>query len=175
MADHVAIGEVIRPHGIRGEVKIYSFSGASENFRNYKRIVLHDPAGTRSGSYEIVKSRMQGKLAILQLAGISSREDAEALQGSTVWLSKEDFPQLGPDEFYWHQLEGLAVLTETGRELGRVARLFGTRAHDVIVVTGTGREFLIPVKTEIIKEIDPGSGKLVVSPPPGLLEANEEE
>ena len=70
---------------------------------------------------------------------------------------------------------GLQVCTESGRELGTVAGLFATRAHDVLVVSGKGREYLVPVKEEIIKEIDEGKGRLSITPPPGLLEVNEED
>ena len=89
-------------------------------------------------------------------------------------MKKTDFPKLDSDEYYWHQLIGLQVFTEGGRELGKVASLFSTKAHDVLVVSGAGREYLIPVKEEMIKEIDDRRKKLVITPPPGLLEANEE-
>jgi len=173
--DLVMVGEIVKPHGIRGEVKVYSYSGQPENFKLYKSIVLQEPAGSRTAIYKVVKSRAQAKLAILQLEGVTSREAAEALQGSILWLKKADFPELDSDEYYWHQLIGLQVCTESGRELGTVAGLFATRAHDVLVVTGKGREYLIPGKEEIIKEIDEGKGRLSITPPPGLLEVNEED
>jgi 16S rRNA processing protein RimM len=171
----VMVGEIVKPHGIRGEVKVYSYSGEPENFKNYKHVVLQGPAGKRGASYRVLKSRAQGKLAILQLEGVASREAAEALQGSTLWVRKADFPQLGADEYYWHQLIGLQVCTESGRELGEVSSLFSTGAHDVLVVNGRGREYLIPVSTEIINTVDEQQGRLTITPPPGLLEANEED
>ncbi len=176
LADNfVIIGKIAKPHGIRGEVKVYSYSEQPENFRHYKNIVLQEPAGNGTENYRVVKSRELGKLAILQLEGVTSREAAEALQGSTVWLEKTDFPQLQPDDYYWHQMIGLQVCTETGRELGKVISLFSTRAHDVLVVTGGGREYLIPVNAEIINGIDIQEGRLLIQPPPGLLQANEED
>lgn len=173
--DFVKIGEIVKPHGIRGEVKVYAYSEQPENFQHYKKIVLLEPAGSRPESYNITKYRAQGKLAILQLQGVATREAAENLQGSTVWLKKTDLPQLDPAEYYWHQFIGLQVCTETGRELGKVASLFATKAYDVLVVTGGGPEYLIPVNEEVIKEIDSRKKRLVITPPPGLLEANEEE
>ena len=174
--DLVMIGEIVKPHGIRGEVKVYSYSERPENFKHYKKVILQEPAERGSGTriYKIVKSREHGKLAILQLENVTSREAAEDLLGSRVWLKKTDFPKLDSDEYYWHQLIGLQVFTEGGRELGKVASLFSTKAHDVLVVSGAGREYLIPVKEEMIKEIDDRRKKLVITPPPGLLEANEE-
>jgi len=171
--DLVMIGEVVKPHGIRGEVKVYSYSGRPENFENYKKIVLQAQTESRTDIYNVVKSREQGSLAILELEGVSSREAAETLQGSTVWLMKDDFQRLEPDEYYWHQLENLLVITESGRELGRVTRLFSTPAHDIMVVTGKGHEYLIPVNADIICNIDDQGGKITISPPAGLLDINK--
>lgn len=171
----VKIGEIVKPHSIRGEVKVYPYSGQPENFRDYRQVVLQEQAAGGMSAYKVVNSRGQGKLAILQLEGVTDREAAAALSGRTVWVKKSDFPALKADEYYWHQLEGLMVATVAGRELGRVASLFHTAAHDIMVVTGAGREYLIPVKAEFIREIDERHGKLLIEPPPGLLEANTED
>jgi 16S rRNA processing protein RimM len=172
--DLVIIGEIAKPHGIRGEVKVYSYSEQPENFKHYKEVVLQEPAENGTEIYKIIKSREQGKLTILQLEGVTSREEAEALKGSRVYLKKADFPKLDSDEYYWHQLIGFQVFTDAGRKLGEVSSLFSTNAHDVLVIKGGGREYLIPVNKEIIKEINDQEAKLLITPPPGLLEANEE-
>lgn len=171
--DLVVIGEVAKPHGIKGEVKAYIYSGRPENFKNYKKVVLQNREESRTETYTVVKSREQGKLVILQLEGVETREAAESLQGSNICLNKADFPTLNSDEYYWHQLEGLLVMTEAGQELGRVSRLFNTMAHDIMVVAGTGHEFMIPVKGDIIRSVDEQGGKIIISPPPGLLEINK--
>jgi len=171
----VKIGEIVKPHGIRGEVKIYSYSEQPENFKHYSKIVLQGASGSGTKIYIIAGSRKQGRLAIVQLEGIVSREAAASLAGNTVWVDKSDFPGLDADEYYWHQLIGLQVFTDTGRNLGKVAGLFTTGAHDVLVVTGEGREYLIPVQQEIITRVDDRGGKLFIAPPPGLLEVNEED
>ena len=169
----VMIGEIVKPHGIHGEIKVYSYSGRPENFRHYKEIMLQEPAGSRKRLYKVLKSREQGKMAILQLEGVVSREAAENLPGRRVWLRKADFPQLDADEYYWHQLKGLAVISESGRLLGEVSKLFSTPAHDIMIVTGTGHEYMIPVKGDIIKKIDEQEGIITISPPIGLLEINK--
>ena len=171
--DLVIIGEVVKPHGIRGEVKVYLYSERPENLKQHKKIILQESAGSGTKKYNVVKSREQGKLAILRLEGVGTREAAEALQGSKIWLDKADFPELNSDEYYWHQLEGLRVMTEAGQELGRVTNIFNTTAHDIMVVTGAGNEFMIPVNGDIIRDIDEQGGKITISPPPGLLEINK--
>lgn len=171
--DLVMIGEIVKPHGIRGEVKVLPYSGRPENFRSYAKIVLQERSAGGTKTYKVLKSREQGKLAILQLEGVAGRDAAESLQGNTVWLAKADLPQLAADEYYWHQLEGQSVITESGRELGKVSKLFSTPAHDIMVVTGEGHEYLIPVKGDIIRSIDEQVGKIVISPPAGLLDINK--
>jgi 16S rRNA processing protein RimM len=171
--DHAMIGEVIKPHGILGEIKIYPYSEQPENFKNYREILLQNLAAGGTESYKIVKCRVQGRLALLQLEGVTSREAAESLSGSRIWLKKTDLPVLGTDEYYWHQLQGLLVVTESGQDLGRVSKLFSSMAHDVMVITGAGHEYMIPVKRDIIIRIDEQGGKIIISPPPGLLEMNQ--
>ena len=171
--DHAMIGEIIKPHGILGEVKIYPYSEQPENFKDYREIVLQKPATGRTETYKVVKCRIQGRLALLRLEGVTSREVAESLQGSKIWLKKDDLPALGSDEYYWHQLKDLLVVTESGQELGRASKLLSSMAHDVMVVIGGDHEYMIPVKRDIIKKIDEQGGKIIISPPPGLLEMNK--
>jgi 16S rRNA processing protein RimM len=171
--DLVLIGEVVKPHGIRGEIKVYLFSEKPGNFKQYKEIFLQEPTGRGTEAFTVVKSREHGKLAILQLESVGTIEAAEDLKGRNIWVNKTDFPALGSGEYYWQQLNGLMVVTEAGQEIGRVSKLFNTTAHDIMVVTGAGHEFMIPVKGEIIKDIDEQGGKIVISPPPGLLEINK--
>ena len=171
--DHVMIGEILKPHGIQGEVKVYPYSEQPENFKNYQEIILLKPSAGGTQTYKVEKCRIQGKLALLHLEGVASRETAENLKGSRIWLKKVDLPRLGADEYYWHQLKDLLVVTESGQELGRASKLFNSLAHDVLVVTGCGHEYMIPVKQGIIKRIDAQEGKIIISPPPGLLEMNK--
>ena len=171
--DYVLIGKVVKPHGIRGEVKVYTFSERPDNLKFYKEVVLQKPGDGGTETYLLTKSRPQGKLAIVQLQGVNTRDEAESLQGSQIWLDKSEFPGLEPGEYYWHQFVGLLAVTDTGIELGKITGLYATRAHDVIVVSGGGREYMIPVKDEIIKQVDTKGGKVIISPPAGLLEANE--
>jgi len=171
--DLVRVGEIVKLHGIKGEIKVYPYSGQPENFKYYKKIQLQSGTESRTDFFKVTRCRQQGKVAILALEGVTSREAAEPLLGNTVWLLKEDFQRLDPDEYYWHQLEGLLVVTESGRELGKVTGLFRTKAHDIMVVTGRGHEYMIPVKDEIIRKIDERDGRVIISPPAGLLEINK--
>jgi len=173
--DHVLIGKIIKSHGLKGEVKVFPFSGCPENFNNYPGVILADPD---SGIYRpstVIRSRAQGDNVILLLEGVTSRDDADMLAGHQLWLGKGEFPKLAPDEYYWFQLEGMRVFTVDGRELGVVTSIFNNRAQDVLVVTGEQGEFLIPMTKEIIQRQDDEKRILVVAPLPGLLDLNGRE
>lgn len=169
--EFVLLGKVSKPHGIRGEIKIYPYSGQPENFHAYREVFIAQSSKRELVRYAIEKCRVQGKLALLKLAGCSTRLDAEELVGSEIWLRREDLPEPDDTEYYWLDLEDKKVVTEDGRELGKVTAIFDTGAHDIITVTGNGREYLIPVHESFVVRVD--ENEIVLRLPPGLLDINK--
>jgi 16S rRNA processing protein RimM len=164
------IGKIIEPHGLKGEVVIFSFSGQPENIQQYPRLYLVSPSGKVSQPQTIEKSRIKGKTLIARLHSISDRSQAESLVGMGVLISKADLPQPGENEFYLYRMEGLPVFTMEGRRLGTVAHIFSNGAQDLLVVRDGKNEYMIPVLDSIIKSHD--GEKIVIDAPPGLLEIN---
>ena len=172
---HVLLGKIVKSHGLKGEVKVFPFSGCPENFNNYTRVVLADPDSGIFRPYSVIRARVQGDFVILLLEGVTNRDDADMLVGRQLWLDKGVFTQLAPDEYYWFELVGRRVYTVEGRELGVVTSIFNNNAQDVLVVCGGQREFLIPVTEEIIQHQDDRKRILVVAPLPGLLDLDGKE
>ena len=168
--EYVLLGKITKPHGIRGEVKIYPFSGQPENFLEYEEIILAPEGSEKRVPYRIIKARVQGKQALVQLEGCSTRTDVESLVGWQVWLHHQDLPELAEDEFYLFELEGKKVVTTDGLELGKVRGVLETAAHDILRITGKSGEYLIPVQKEFFVRI--GDTEVVLDVPPGLLEIN---
>lgn len=168
--EYIVLGKVSKPHGIRGEIKIYPYSGQPENFLAYSRVFITADAGSGLIPYAVEQCRVQGKLAVLKLTGCTTREDAEQLVGREIRLRREDLPEPDDTEYYWLDLENKKAVTEEGRELGTVTAIYQTGAHDIIGVTGSGHEYLIPVHEEFIVRID--ENEVVLKLPPGLLEMN---
>lgn len=171
--DHVFVGKVSKPHGVRGEIKVWPFSGCPENFRHYTMLVLVNKGGEVQRC-SVDHARTHNRHAIVALSGMTMRAEAEAIQGCEVWVPKADLPVPGPDEFLWHEVIGLRVHTDDGRDLGVVKEIMATGAHDVLVITGQGQEYLVPTHREFIEKIDMENGLLVIRPLPGLLEMNAE-
>ena len=173
--DFVRVGKIIKSHGLKGELKVFSFSGSPENFQKYTNLIVADHESGACRPLPVKQARVQGGNAILLFEGVSSRNEADALAGLEVWLARSDFPPLAPNEYYWFELEGLAVVTDDGMELGTVTSIFNNKAQDVLVVTGGEREYLIPVTKEIIRNRDDKRRILVISPIDGLLDLNGEK
>jgi 16S rRNA processing protein RimM len=169
---YVLLGKVAKAHGLRGEVKIFSFSGQPENFSGYKEIVLVDTSGNLSSSLAVEKFRAHGKTAIVQLASINSRDRAEEIEGRGVLLAKNLLPDTADGEYYWYQYEGKLVLDQSGQTIGRVESLFSNGAQDIMVVKSGDKEILIPVTKSII--VGETAEELIINPPPGLLDLTNE-
>lgn len=168
----IAVGKVAKAHGIKGEIKVYPFSGNPDDFRGYRLLTLVEKDHDLTRSYAVEQCRPLGNLVLLQLAGLSGRSTAEGLRGWEVRIDRTLLPKHGPGTFYWHELEGLSVVTDGGRELGQVTSLLATPAHDILVITGGGSEYLIPAVGACVAGLAPDGKSLVVTPPPGLLEMN---
>ena len=167
------VGEIGRPHGVKGEMKVYPYSGNAESLQSYSTLLVATPENGATQSYVLRSCRSQGQFAVIKLDGVDSRTDAGQLTGCEVLVERHEMPELADDEFYWHDLQGMAVVTSHGRPLGTVSRLMSTGAHDILVVVDRGREYLIPALDEFVVAIDAESGTITVDPPEGLLEMND--
>jgi 16S rRNA processing protein RimM len=117
----------------------------------------------------VTQVRPVGERLLLRLEGISSMDAAQALIGCEIWVPRQELPPPAPGEFYWFDLEGLAVLTQDGEYLGRVADFFPTGSNEVLVVRHGEREILLPFIKDVILSIDEGRGCVQVRIMPGLL------
>lgn len=169
--DRVILGKVAKAHGIKGEVKIFPYSGKPENFHHYKIIFITGKYGAEPDKYTIEKSRVTGKFALLTLQECRSRNEAEELVGLDVSVFRNDFPELSENEFYLADLEGKNVVTDDGDFLGQICGILQTGGHDIIAVKYKGREYLVPAIKEFLIRFD--ANEVVVKLPPGLLDINK--
>jgi 16S rRNA processing protein RimM len=153
---------------MRGELKCRIVTDfPEERFRAGARLLV----GPDLQTFTLRSARLQGEMAYLELEGIDGRDAAETLRGAEVLVPADQAVTLPEGQFYWHQVIGLRVEdATTGETLGTVAEILETGANHVYVVRG-GRhgEVLIPVIKDVVKSIDPATGKILVEPLPGLL------
>ncbi|MGM0982813.1 MAG: ribosome maturation factor RimM [Pseudomonadota bacterium] len=165
--DHVVLGKLTSPHGVKGWLKVYSYTSPMDGILDYASWMLRQGATMTRAS--LVQGRRHGKGLVVQLDGVNSREVAEALAGADILLPKDELPELDADEYYWHQLEGLRVVTREGLALGVIGFLFETGANDVLVVKGEvdegieARERLLPyLPGEVVLDVDLEGGVMTV-------------
>jgi 16S rRNA processing protein RimM len=156
----VVLGRISGLHGVRGWVKVYSYTEPREAVLDYDRWLLSSKGGWRAA--EVAEGQRHGKTVIARLDGFVDRDQAAELVGAEIGVLREDMPEAEQGRFYWSDLEGLTVVHRDGTELGKVAYLLETGANDVLVVEGE-RERLIPfVMDKVIHDVDLQSGRIEV-------------
>ena len=163
---YLAIGKVVRAHGIRGEISVTVLTDFPERFETTEWIYLGNEF--EATPYRIEKSRWHQKNVLLTLTGITDRTEAERLRGQYVQVPIEDATPLPEGSYYLYQLVGLKVITVEGQLLGTIAEVLETGANDVYVVKGD-KEILIPAVADVIKSVDLEKGQVIVQLIEGLI------
>lgn len=160
MTDKVCVGAIAGAFGVRGEVRLKSFCSQPQDIAGYGPLTTED--GTRSFTVKLTRPVKNGLGA--RLSGISTREDAEALRGTTLWAPRDALPSLPDDEFYHADLIGLEVFDTGGQALGRVRAIFDHGAGDILEVAGK-ELLLLPFTREIVPTVDLKAGRIIADPP----------
>jgi len=142
----VVVGSIGAPHGVRGWVRINSFTDPSDNLFTYP-LLLED--GNNWKPITIEKVQPHGTCFVAKLAKIDDRDQAALITNAKIAVKREDLPALDDDEYYWNDIIGLTVYNQDEVNLGQVADFFATGANDVMVVRGEGGEHLIPYVPEM--------------------------
>jgi len=163
--DLVVIGKIYSVHGIRGEVKIYSFTSPTKNLLHYKTWTLRREGSVRK--VELVAGRGVDKFLVAKLKGLDEREEARLLAGYEICVPRNLLPELNYGEYYWYQLEGLKVTDQLGQLLGKIDHLLETGANDVMAVEPCAgslddRERLLPYTEQCVLAVDLLSGEMKV-------------
>jgi 16S rRNA processing protein RimM len=154
----VALGYISAVHGIKGWVKVHSWTRPMEAILDYQPWLLGEDRRT----VKIIDGRKQGKGLVACLPGIEDREHAMAMIGQQIFVRREQLPTPAENEYYWSDLEGLEVQTTKGVVLGKVERLMETGANDVLVIRGQ-REHLVPfVQGQYVTRVDLEDGLIEV-------------
>lgn len=165
----IVLGELVKAIGLRGEIKLRESNDFWPEALGSGRLILVGKTGSRAVRIESERTHNPG-MRVLQLQGIADRDAAESIVGAELVLEADELDVPEPPALRPFQLQGASVLLPDGSVLGSVADLLTMPAHDVLVVQGAEREYLIPVVPEIVKEVDLEAGRVRVDPPAGLLE-----
>ena len=157
----ITVGRLHGAFGVRGEVKLESFTDPLRSIARYQPWILRDARGIERAC-EGVRVREGGKGLIATMPGIEDKDAADALRGTEVLVPRSALPPPAEGEFYWVDLEGLRVVNAEGTDFGIVSHLFSTGANDVLVAQGE-RERMIPfVLPDYIRSVDFEAGVVTV-------------
>lgn len=150
--DVVIVGSLGGPFGVRGWVHVKSFTQPAQNLMRYRPWLVQSRAGWQLRDPTQVKAHGKGLVACF--AGISDRDAAATLTGAEVGVARQVLPELNAGEYYWRDLEGLAVVDQAGVQLGKVSRLMDIGPHVVLVVSDGNGETLIPFVSRHVLRVD---------------------
>ena len=170
---YLAIGRILRPHGVRGELRVGILTAYPERLGQYTDFYLAYPGSPEAvRRYPVEKLRRSKDALLLKLAGCDDRNAADKLRGMLVQIPIEEAVPLEEGEYYHFQLIGVRVEMENGEWLGQVTEVLETGANDVYVVRGPLGEVLLPAVDEVILALDLELKRMVVRPLPGMLAGN---
>lgn len=164
----VIVARVVKPHGIRGEVVLESYTDVEGRLENTQKFLLIR-GGVTLREIEVDTRRYFDGRHVIKFSGVSSRNDAELLRGLELGVPESEVGDLPPDHFFVHDLVGmLVVVMKDGTEVGKVTGVMKTGGVDLLEVG----DILIPFVEQICVEVDREGGIIRIDPPEGLLQLN---
>jgi 16S rRNA processing protein RimM len=165
-SDQVLLGKISGVHGIKGWVKVFSYTSPRLKITEYSEWLLKSKDQTWK-LFQLIDGKKQGKNIVALLEGVNHRDQAEALVGMEIAIHSDQLKVLDDNEFFWRDLIGLSVETINGVKLGKVDWLFDTGSNDVIVVKdetdGKKTERLLPfLMDDVIKSVDLSNSLIIV-------------
>ena len=167
MNKYLELGQIVNVKGLKGEVKVNSFTDDNTKFERIPNVFLKQKGNLKE--YSIEKVGYSKNQVIIKFKGVNTVEEAETLRNAYIVVDREIFGELPKGVYYIADLLGLDVYTEDGTLLGKVDDIFSTGSNDVYVVKDElGKQKLLPGIDEVIKQIDLESGKIIVNLIEGL-------
>lgn len=170
--DLITIGKVLKHRGLKGELKVLSLTDFSSRFSELKDVILTSPDG-RNINCKVKGIRLQKGFVLLSLEGCDTIEKAEGLKNWLVRIPQDKARRLPDGQYYWFDLLGMKVYSDSGLLIGDLIDIFATGSNDVFVVKGMVREHLVPATREVVKDVDVQNKRMTIHIIKGLLEEDE--
>jgi 16S rRNA processing protein RimM len=165
----VMVGEIVRPHGLAGAVKVRATTDDPQRFSLLEKVQLQRD-GRPLGEYLIERAQIGNNEVFVKFRGIDDRNQAETLRDASLVIPVEARLSAEKDRFYHFEIIGLRAYTEAGESIGEIVGIETFPAHDVWVIRHGAQERMVPAIKAFIKEVDLQNRRVVITPIPGLLE-----
>jgi 16S rRNA processing protein RimM len=166
---YLVLGRVVKAWGLKGELKIEPYADSMAIAAGSATVYL-ERAGSALIEYAVERARQAGSAWIVRLRDVQTVDQAERLIGCELLIPRSAAPTLPDDTYYQADLIGLRVVTEEGRDLGRIVDILETGANDVYVVHGEGTEWLLPATKEVVRKVDLAQEIMLVRLLKGMIE-----
>ncbi|MEW8955033.1 ribosome maturation factor RimM [Clostridium sp.] len=158
MKEFMTVGQISKPHGVKGEVKVFPLTDNVKRFKKLKTVFIDDK------EIKVVWCKLQADRAILKLEGVESMDDAEKLRNKYLNIRREDAVRLSKDTHFIVDIIGCSVYDSNEVFIGEVKEVIKTGYNDVYWVKNGKKEVLVPVLKEIVYDIDVENKKIVIKP-----------
>jgi 16S rRNA processing protein RimM len=149
--EYVVVGKIGAPYGVKGWLKVTSFTASIPDILNFDPWYLDEKQGWKLVAID--DGRQHGKGVVVKFTGFDTPEQARLLTGRQIAIQRSQLPRLESQEFYWSDLEGLTVINQNNETLGKVIYLMETGSNDVLVIKGE-KEMAIPYLPDVIISVD---------------------
>jgi 16S rRNA processing protein RimM len=171
MSSRICVARIGAAHGVRGAVKLWTFTEDPLAVKRYGPLATKD--GTRQ--FEVTSARKAKGHLVATLKGVTTREEAERLNGIELFVARDKLPATDDDEYYHADLIGLAAVTTTGEPLGRVIAIHDFGAGDIIeIAPPRGATMLLPFSNAVVPTVDLAGGRVVIEMP-GEIEGDDKD
>ncbi|MCV9887636.1 ribosome maturation factor RimM [Metabacillus halosaccharovorans] len=166
------VGKIVNTHGIRGEVRVISKTDfAEERYEPGNTLFIFKEGSTDPIEVIVDTHRVHKNFDLLTFEGLHSIQDVEPFKGSLLKVSESQLSELEEGEYYFHEIIGCKMYSDSGEEIGTIREILATGANDVWVIQRkAGKDLLVPYIDEIVKEINIDEKKIVITPMEGLLD-----
>ncbi len=172
MSQLICVARIGAAHGVRGAVKLWTFTEDPFAVRHYGPLQAKD--GKRQ--FEVVQAREARDHLVATFKGVTTRDEAERLNGLELYVARDKLPATDDDEYYHADLIGLAAVTTTGDALGRVVAIHNFGAGDIIeIAPPKGSTLLLPFTNAVVPEVDIKGGRVMIAPPQEIEGEDESE
>jgi 16S rRNA processing protein RimM len=165
------IGKVLKPWGLKGCVKVFSYAESPATFRRLSALYIQTSKGPEALAVDNIREHKN--CVVLKFKDRNSVEEVQDLITETLFMHKRDLSPLEEGEYYWHDLIGMAVVTDGGKYLGVLEHIFNAGSSDIYVVQEGEREYLIPAIRDVILQVDVPGKRMIIHPIQGLLNKDD--
>ncbi|WKB34878.1 ribosome maturation factor RimM [Terrilactibacillus sp. S3-3] len=171
MTEWFHVGKIVNTHGINGEVRVISETDfADERFQKGAKLYVGDAKKNSFEPLVVNTHRRHKQFDLLSFNDHPSINDVERFKGLSLYVAKEQLSELEEDAYYYHEIIGADVYTDTGKHLGKIKEILSPGANDVWVVKTGSKDLLLPVISDVVKKVDSAEKRIVVHVIPGLID-----